>query len=197
MALFGSDKERSDKEDTGTRRGPSPPSPAAATRKPAAAAKSKSGTATSGPAADGARIGRSVRIDGEVHGDEDLILDGHVKGSVQLGTHRLIIGETGRVEADVNARRVQVFGEVTGNIEAQEAIELGATARVEGDIRAPQLRLEEGAQVNGRVEMGAVGSTPSRSADRAAAQPNGADSGNAKPADSAKDESGAPSSAPA
>lgn len=161
MALFGSDKENASTEAA------SPPSTAA--EKPAPAAPSR-GRRADAPTEEGARIGRSVRIEGEVRGDEDLILDGRVKGSIQLGTHRLVIGESGRAEADVKGRRVRVLGEVEGNIDAQEAIELGPTARVNGNLRAPQLRLEEGAQVNGRIDMGGASSaTPAKAATNGAA----------------------------
>ncbi len=160
MALFGSDK------DTSSSQAPAPA--AAAPEKPAPAPK-KSPRA---PATDGARIGQSVRIEGEVRGDEDLILDGQVKGTIELGTHQLTIGESGRAEADVSGRRVRVLGEVKGNVDAQEAIELGPTARVHGNLRAPQLRLEEGAQVNGRIDMGG-GSGPAPAKAKPAS--NGAD----------------------
>lgn len=102
---------------------------------------------------DSALIGPGLHVDGEVRGEEDLILDGRVKGALHLGRHQLLIGEAGKAEADVKARKVVVFGELIGNIEADECIELGHTARVTGNLRAPKLRIDEGAQLNGRVQM--------------------------------------------
>ncbi len=181
MALFGSDKDTSSTEAT--------PPAAAKPEKPAPPPRS-----SRAPVSEGARIGQSVRIEGEVRGDEDLILDGHVKGTIQLGTHQLVIGESGHAEADVSGRRVRVLGEVEGNIDAQEAIELGPTARVQGNLRAPQLRLEEGAQVNGRIDMGG-GAKPAVAKADAKPAPNGADPDDAPSSaddDGATEEAGAP-----
>ena len=90
-----------------------------------------------------------------------------------MGQHQLLIGEGGRAEADVTARKVVVFGELKGNIEAKESVELGHTARVEGNIRAPKLRIDEGALLNGRVEMGGK-SGASQSPSPSASKSNGA-----------------------
>lgn len=105
-------------------------------------------------AAESARIGPGLGIDGEIHGDEDLILDGRVRGSVSLGKHQLLIGEAGSAQADVSAKKVVVYGEVIGNIQATETVELRRTAKVKGNIRTTNLSIEEGATLQGRVEMG-------------------------------------------
>lgn len=152
MALF----DRSDKD----RPQPSTPEPAARPRtEPPQEAPPRDPKAPRYPssgaprAQESALIGPGLHVEGEVRGDEDLILDGQVKGALHLGRHQLLIGEAGKAEADVTARKVVVFGELVGNIEADECIELGHTARVRGNLRTPKLRIDEGAQLNGRVEM--------------------------------------------
>lgn len=105
-------------------------------------------------AEESARIGPGLAIEGEIHGDEDLILDGRVRGSVSLGKHQLLIGEAGSAHADVSAKKVVVFGEVVGNIQGTETVELRRTANVKGNIRTASLRVEEGATLQGRIEMG-------------------------------------------
>ncbi len=160
MALF----DRSDKDKTAT------PSPKAAKPEPTpakAAAPAKDPEAPRYPssgaprASESALIGPGLKVEGEVRGDEDLILDGEVKGALALGQHQLLIGEAGRAIANVTARKVVVFGELTGDIEAKESVELGHTARVKGNIRTPKLRIDEGALLNGRVSMGKDGALPS------------------------------------
>ena len=65
-----------------------------------------------------ARIGKTVVIRGEVKGSEDLIVDGHVEGTIGLAESRLTIGPTAHVTADLTAKDVLVLGQVQGNIVA-------------------------------------------------------------------------------
>jgi hypothetical protein len=59
-------------------------------------------------------IGKSVVIKGELNGSEDLTIEGHVEGTIQLKDHVLTIGPNGRIKAQVFAKSVIVLGEVTG-----------------------------------------------------------------------------------
>ncbi|MEX2529910.1 MAG: polymer-forming cytoskeletal protein [Gemmatimonadota bacterium] len=101
-----------------------------------------------------AAIGRSIRIRGEVSGDEDLLVQGEVDGSVSLGKHQVTVGDDGRVKASIAARLVIVEGRVEGDITAEEQVILRASARVEGDIAAPRVVIEDGARFRGSVDMG-------------------------------------------
>jgi len=163
VALF----DRSDRHRTSEEKTPAPeasPAPTSEKTKPASRAETSPAKAdpaqpkypSSGAplAEESARIGPGLEIEGEIHGDEDLILDGRVRGSVSLGKHQLLIGEAGSAQADVSAKKVVVFGEVIGNIQATEIVELRRTAKVKGNIRTASLRIEEGAKLEGRVEMG-------------------------------------------
>jgi cytoskeletal protein CcmA (bactofilin family) len=108
------------------------------------------------PPAPGERaaIGRSITIKGEVTGDEDLLIQGRVDGSVDLKQHSVTVGPEGEVKANIRARIVTVEGKVEGNIGADEQIILRSAARVVGDIAAPRIVLEDGAQFRGGVDMG-------------------------------------------
>ena len=99
-------------------------------------------------------IGRSISIRGEVTGDEDMIIQGRVDGSVDLKQHSVTIGPEGEVKANIVARVVTVEGSVHGNLSGQEQVVLRASARVEGDIVAPRVVLEDGTLFRGSVEMG-------------------------------------------
>jgi cytoskeletal protein CcmA (bactofilin family) len=102
-----------------------------------------------------ASIGRSITIKGEVTGDEDLVIEGHVDGAVDLKQHSVTVGPEGQVKAGVAGRVVTVEGTVHGNLRAEEVVVLRSTARVQGDITAPRLVLEDGASFRGAVDMGA------------------------------------------
>jgi cytoskeletal protein CcmA (bactofilin family) len=100
-----------------------------------------------------ARIGKTIVIRGEVKGAEDLIIDGRVEGTVQLGDNRLTIGATANVAADLVARDVLVQGQVQGNISATGRVELRAGCLVEGDVRALRLAIEDNAGFHGKVDL--------------------------------------------
>lgn len=126
------------------------------------------------PASGEAVIGDSIRIQGEVTGDEDLTIQGYVDGSVELEDHSLTVGSDGEVEADVTARVITVEGEVTGDLHGEEQVVVRSTARVRGDISAPRVVLEDGAHFRGGVEMEDGGSAGFGSEPRGSGLPAGA-----------------------
>jgi cytoskeletal protein CcmA (bactofilin family) len=103
---------------------------------------------------DKATIGRSIAIRGDVTGDEDLVIQGRVEGSVDLQQHSVTVGPEGEVRASVVGRIVTVEGLVEGNIQGDEQVILRSSARVEGDIVAPRVVLEDGARFRGGIDMG-------------------------------------------
>jgi cytoskeletal protein CcmA (bactofilin family) len=109
-----------------------------------------------------ANIGKSITIKGDLSGNEDLQVDGNVEGRVDLPSNQLTIGAEGKVKADVHAKAVIVIGHVTGNVSATERVEVKTSGIVDGDVRAPRLVVEEGAVLNGAVEMGDVAKGTSR-----------------------------------
>jgi len=100
-----------------------------------------------------ARIGKSVVICGEVKRSEDLIVDGHVEGTVTLTESRLTIGPNASVQADLFARDVLILGHVQGNVVASGRVELRAGCSVQGDIRALRLAVEDNAVFRGKVDL--------------------------------------------
>jgi cytoskeletal protein CcmA (bactofilin family) len=103
---------------------------------------------------DVATIGRSIRIKGEVRGDEDLLIQGRIEGSVNLEQHSITVGADGEVKASIVGRIVTVEGSVEGNLTADEQVILRGSAFVRGDIVAPRVVLEDGARFRGSVDMG-------------------------------------------
>jgi len=100
-----------------------------------------------------ANIGQSLFIKGEVSGSEDLTVDGRVEGRIDLKDHNLTIGPNGKVHADVHAKNITIVGEITGNVTADEKVDLTDSGRLVGDIRAPRIAVSDGAQFKGSVDM--------------------------------------------
>jgi cytoskeletal protein CcmA (bactofilin family) len=98
-------------------------------------------------------ISQGLRIKGEVTGSEDLFLDGHFEGKVNLSSGSLTVGPNGDVKADIFAREVIVRGRVDGKIVGREKIQLWSTGNVAGDLQTERLVIEDGAVLRGRVEI--------------------------------------------
>lgn len=106
--------------------------------------RSRSGQATIGP---------SISIKGELTGQEDLEVQGKVEGSITLKKHRVLVSETGRVNADIHAKSIRVGGEVKGNLLGEDEVIILHTGRVEGDIKASRVVLEDGSKFKGSIDM--------------------------------------------
>src|SRR6266853_3729058 len=127
-----------------------PPSPAPA---PPAAQPGPRSDATQFMEKDIVNIGKSVVIKGELNGSEDLTIEGHVEGTIQLREHVLTIGPNGRIKAQVFAKSVIVLGEVTGNVTASDKVDIRDAGSVDGDIISPRVAIAEGAHFRGSVDM--------------------------------------------
>ena len=115
-------------------------------------------------------IGKSVVIKGELNGSEDLTIEGHVEGTIQLRDHVLTIGPNGRIKAQVFAKAVIVLGEVTGNVTASDKVDIRDNGSVDGDIISPRVAIAEGAHFRGSVDMQRK-ATPTGQQPRAEAKP--------------------------
>ena len=102
---------------------------------------------------DVVNIGKSVVIKGELNGSEDLTIEGHVEGTIQLRDHVLTIGPNGRIKAQVFAKAVIVLGEVTGNVTSSDKVDIRDNGSVDGDIVSPRVAIAEGAHFRGSVDM--------------------------------------------
>ncbi len=98
-------------------------------------------------------VGKSIVVKGELHGGEDVKLEGQVEGTITLQQHALTVGPHGRIHADVLAKSVVILGEVVGNIEAAETVSISAEGTVDGDIKAPRVAIAEGARFRGGIDM--------------------------------------------
>ena len=98
-------------------------------------------------------LGKSVIVKGEIHGREDLTIDGEVEGTIELQEHRLTIGPNAKVNATVKAREVVVLGTLHGNVETRDRVEIRKEAKLVGDIRTARIVIEDGAYFKGTVDI--------------------------------------------
>jgi cytoskeletal protein CcmA (bactofilin family) len=124
---------------------------------PSSASNFASTSAVARPSVPTARnlscLGAGLEIKGTVTGAEDLQIDGKVDGPITLRGQKLTIGQTGKVHSEVSARDVIVYGDITGNLLAQDRVEIKKDASVVGDIKATRISIEDGAFCKGRIEI--------------------------------------------
>lgn len=111
------------------------------------------GRPAGGSGRDAAVIGRSIHINGDLRGEEDLRIEGDVNGTIQLKGNSLTIGKEGRIHADIYAKSIIVDGLVEGDLYGAERVGIRKNAQVRGNITAPRVSLEEGAKFKGSIEM--------------------------------------------
>lgn len=98
-------------------------------------------------------LGRSVISRGEVSASEDLLIEGQFDGTISMKDHCLTVGSNGQVKAEIQARQVVIHGTVNGNITAREKVEIRRTGRVQGDLTAAGVAIEDGAYFKGSIEI--------------------------------------------
>ncbi|WP_110599436.1 bactofilin family protein [Salinicola lusitanus] len=127
------------------------------TRQSVAPSRSSDSPASSGgnpaPAHGLSRIGGKTTLQGDISGDEDLLIEGRILGDVLFREHGVTVGAEGVVEGRMVARELTVKGRVDGTLIAAEKITLKAGAVVNGQLHSPGLVLEEGAAFHGNIDM--------------------------------------------
>ena len=98
-------------------------------------------------------LGRSVVSRGEISAAEDLMIEGQFDGTINMKDHCLTVGTNGQVKAEIQARQVIIHGTVNGNITAREKVEIRRTGRVQGDLTAAGVAIEDGAYFKGSIEI--------------------------------------------
>ena len=105
------------------------------------------------PTRAAAVIGQTIKVQGTISGEENLIIEGHVDGAIELPKHDLTIGTNGQVTANLTASMVRVDGQVTGDISGSEKVTISKSGKVQGNIVAPRVTLEDGAKFKGSIDM--------------------------------------------
>ena len=100
-----------------------------------------------------ALIGPGIHVNGEISGDENLVVEGRVDGKIRLALYQVEVGESGCVKADITAKVIKIAGEVRGDITGTEKVIILRSGNVHGNIVAPRMTLEDGAIFKGSIDM--------------------------------------------
>jgi cytoskeletal protein CcmA (bactofilin family) len=98
-------------------------------------------------------IGKSIVIKGEIASSDPVYVYGRVEGSISAPAHRVTIGREGNVMADIHAREVVIMGEVHGNLDGGERVEIRADGSLTGDLTTHRIYIEDGATLSGSIDV--------------------------------------------
>ena len=107
-------------------------------------------------------IGPTLKFKGELSANEDLIIEGEIEGTIAHQDKNLTVGKEGRVKADINARTVEIYGKVEGDIHGEDVVKLAKSADVQGNIYCARIVMEEGARFSGSIDMSQKKTAPSK-----------------------------------
>ncbi len=177
MAMF--DKHKGSKQSPRTEEPPkaAPPAPGMSAPAPAAGASQKV-----------AMVGEGIAITGDVSANTNLKVEGRIEGRGVTSSQDVEVSESGIVKASITARVVRIAGAVAGDISGSEKVVISKSGRVQGNIVAPRVQLDDGALFRGSIDM-----NPPEPAQQAAKAAPAA----AKPDAGSKPASPAPSGKPA
>jgi cytoskeletal protein CcmA (bactofilin family) len=98
-------------------------------------------------------IGKAVKIAGQIFTKEDLDIDGDVEGTIESPDNKITIGPSGRVQASIRVRDIIILGQVQGNIEASNKVDIRKSAKLVGDIVTARISIEDGAVFKGSIDI--------------------------------------------
>lgn len=98
-------------------------------------------------------IGEKISIEGNIRGEEHLVIEGSIKGNVEMEKHNFEVGSKGRIEGEIYAQNIKVSGLMIGNIKTQGKVEITKGADFMGDIRTKSISVEDGAYFKGSIEL--------------------------------------------
>src|SRR3984885_3150123 len=100
-----------------------------------------------------AMIGKSVKVVGEIFTKEDLYVDGDIEGTIESQDNKVTIGPNGRVQANIRAREVIILGQVQGNVDTSDKVDIRKDAKLVGNITTARISIEDGALFKGSIDI--------------------------------------------
>lgn len=97
-------------------------------------------------------IGPSIKVNGQFHGEGDIVVEGSVEGSLKTNNF-LFIGDSAKVVASIEAKEARIGGQITGNIVIKDFLEIASSANIKGDVECSQILILKGAVINGKIVM--------------------------------------------
>jgi cytoskeletal protein CcmA (bactofilin family) len=105
------------------------------------------------PESRGTAIGKAVSIIGDIVSQEDLFIDGDVKGNVDVQNSRCTVGPNGKAKSNVRAREVIIQGQVQGDVEATQKITIRKEGSLVGNIKTTGIIIEDDAYFKGSIDI--------------------------------------------
>ena len=100
----------------------------------------------------GTVIGEGLSIEGDLTSDEEVVIQGNVRGKVTT-TDAVSLGPNSVVQANIAGQSVSIAGQVTGDVTARERVDIQAGGRLVGDVKASRFTIADGASFKGAVDM--------------------------------------------
>ena len=100
----------------------------------------------------GTVIGEGLSIEGDITSDEEVVVQGNVRGKL-TSSDAVSIGPSSVVQADVAGHSVSIAGQVVGDVTAPERVDIQAGGRLVGDVKAARFTIADGASFKGAVDM--------------------------------------------
>lgn len=98
-------------------------------------------------------LGPSLHVKGDITGNDDLLVDGSVEGTIRLDGRTITVGTAAKLKADINAHDVVVSGQVKGDVRATRRIDIKKDGSVAGNLTTPEIMIEQGADFKGSIEI--------------------------------------------
>jgi cytoskeletal protein CcmA (bactofilin family) len=98
-------------------------------------------------------IGKHIIIEGNIRGEENLLIEGSMKGTIDMPKHDFYLGPEGRFEGEIHAFNVNIDGEMKGEIKSKERVVITKDADFQGDIKSKTISFEDGAYFKGSIEL--------------------------------------------
>ena len=99
-------------------------------------------------------ISNLIFIVGNIKAEEDLIINGKVKGNVEIKNHSFFLGPSGRLEGKIHGLNVRIRGQMKGEIKATGRVEITREAKFSGKIECKSVSVEKGAYLDAYVDLG-------------------------------------------
>lgn len=122
-------------------------------QKPASNEFSPASASESAPENAKTVIGERISIEGDIRGHENLVIQGSMKGKIELEKNQITVGPKGRVKAEIHADNVTISGQLIGNIEALGTVKITRDANFSGEIKARSISVEDGAYLKAVIEL--------------------------------------------
>jgi cytoskeletal protein CcmA (bactofilin family) len=130
-----------------------------------------SSNAAEDTAPTGSWLTPSIRVKGQISGNEDLLVDGKVEGRISVGEHKLTVGQNGQITGGLAAREIIICGKVDGNQNVMaESIEVKKDASMIGNVTTRRIVIEDGARFKGSIEIQENGKKAAPNVDNSAAR---------------------------